>query len=186
VNEGEMWQELLSKIATDSCHDSFKKIFHHFYPLLISHGLKNGLSKEISTELAQETMMRVWDGAHLFDPEKGNFHLWIYVIARNLKYDYLRKQRNDPFKANSQFIYSEQDMTSIDDGHVDMLFDLSQLKEKIQSLSKEQGEIIHKIYFEGKTQQEIANENLIPIGTVKSRLRLAITTIKKLMEEKSI
>ncbi len=181
-----MWQDLLFNVVSSSCHDSFRKIFNHFYPLLIRHGVKSGLSKEISAELAQETMIRVWNGASSFDPVKGNLSLWIYVIARNLKYDYLRKQRNDPLKANSKDIYSEKDVILIDEGHVEMLFDLGQLKEQIQKLSKEQGDIIHKIYFEGMTQQEIAEEGHISIGTVKSRIRLAIATIKKLMEEKSV
>ena len=183
VDKGEEWQDLLINVASSACRESFRKIFNHFYPLLIAQGIKSGISKEVSTELAQETMIRVWGHASSFDPSKGNATLWIYVISRNLKYDYLRKLKNDPLQPSSKDIYFEENSILWDEGNIDALFDLGQLKKQIQNLSSEQQDVIHKIYFEGMTQQEIAKECRIPIGTVKSRVRLAIATLKKMMEE---
>lgn len=184
VIQGEQWENLLLNVASQGCRDSFKKIFNHFYPLLVGQGLKSGLSKEVSAELAQETMIRVWSQSNTFDATKGNASLWIYVIARNLKYDYLRKYRNDPLNASSKDIYSEDDAKLRSESNLEALFDLGKLKDQIHHLNSEQQEIIHKIYFEGLTQQEIAEESGIPLGTVKSRVRLAIATIKELMEGK--
>ena len=171
-------------VAARGCQDSFRKIFNHFYPIIIAQGQKSGLTKEVSAELAQETMIRVWNQASSFDVSKGTASLWIYVIARNLKYDHLRKHRNDPLQASSQDIYLDDHANFSEVDRVEALFDLSLLNEKIHKLPTEQRDIIHKIYFEGMTQQEIAEESRIPIGTVKSRVRLATTTLKKIMEEK--
>ena len=184
VEKAEEWQDLLLNVASHGCQDSFRKIFNHFYPILVGQGMKSRLSKEVASELAQETMMRVWSQANSFDVSKGNAALWIYVIARNLKYDHLRKHRKGPIQAPSQDVYSEEIVDFSDEGRVEALFDLNQLREHIKKLSTEQRDIIHKIYFEGMTQQEIAEESRIPIGTVKSRVRLATATIKKMMGEK--
>lgn len=184
VEKGDEWFDLLMNVAADGSQDSLRKIFNHFYPIIIGQGQKSGLSKEVSTELAQETMIRVWNQASSFDGSKGSASIWIYVIARNLKYDYLRKHRNDPLQATSQDIYSDDhsNLTNLD--RVEALFDLGLLNQQIHKLPDEQRDIIHKIYFEGMTQQEIAEESRIPLGTVKSRVRLATATLKRIMEEK--
>jgi RNA polymerase sigma-70 factor (ECF subfamily) len=184
VEKGGEWIDLLLNVAAVGCQDSFRKIFNHFYPIIIGQGLKSGLTKEVAAELAQETMMRVWHQASSFDDSKGSASLWIYVIARNLKYDYLRKFRNDPLQASSQDIYSDDhsNLSSLDT--VEALFDLSLLNQQIHKLPTQQRDIIHKIYFEGMTQQEISEDSNIPIGTVKSRVRLATATLKKIMEGK--
>ena len=185
VEKGDEWNDLLLNVSARGCQDSFRKIFNHFYPIIIAQGLKkSGLPKEVSAELAQDTMIRVWNQASSFEASKGSASLWIYVIARNLKYDYLRKHRNDPLKASSQDIYSDEYSNLSEVDRVETLFDLSLLNEQIHKLSSEQHDIIHKIYFEGMTQQEIADESGIPIGTVKSRVRLATATLKKNMGEK--
>jgi RNA polymerase sigma-70 factor (ECF subfamily) len=184
VEKGEEWLDLLMNVAARGCQDSFRKLFNHFYPIIIAQGMKSGLTKEVAAELAQETMIRVWSQASSFEASKGSASLWIYVISRNLKYDYLRKHRNDPLQARSQDIYFD-DLQNLDEvDRVEALFDLSLLNEQIHKLSIEQSDVIHKIYFEGMTQQEIADESRIPIGTVKSRVRLATATLKKNMEEK--
>jgi RNA polymerase sigma-70 factor (ECF subfamily) len=183
VEREDHWSHLLSNVANHGCRDSFKKLFNHFYPLLVAQSLKSGLSQELAAELAQETMLRVWNQSLSFDAAKGSPALWIYVIARNLKYDYLRKIKNDPLRAASSDIYND-DASFAREANVEDLFDLAQLKTQIEKLSLDQRDIIHKIYFEGMTQQEIADENGIPLGTVKSRVRLAVATIKEMMEEK--
>lgn len=174
----EDWQNLLLNVSSQGCRQSFRKIFDHFFPLLISQGLKNGLSKEVASELAQETMLKVWGQANSFDDRKGNAAVWIFTISRNLRYDYFRSRKNDPFKANSTDLYSfDNDLTSAGI-ELDTLFDMSILKSHIVDLPPEQKDVIEKIYFNGFTQEEISQLQNIPLGTVKSRVRLALAAMK--------
>ncbi len=175
----EDWQELLLNVSTQKCRQSFRKIFDHFFPLLISHGLKNGLSKEVASELAQDTMIKVWSQASSFDANKGNASVWIFTIARNLRYDYFRSHKNDPLKIASSELYaldSDEDSTTIE---LEALFDAKLLKKHVTDLPPEQKDVIEKIYFNGFTQEEISKLQNIPLGTVKSRVRLAIANIKE-------
>lgn len=184
VEKGDEWQNLLLNIASQGCQNSFRKLFNHFYPTVRANVIKSGLSKELASELAQETMIRVWNQASSYDPSKGSVSVWIFIIARNLKYDHLRKHRNDPLQATSLDIYSDDHLELIDVDKVESLFDLGLLSTQIHQLPTEQRDIIQKTYFEGMTQQEIAEEGQVPLGTVKSRLRLATATLKKMMGEK--
>lgn len=180
VEKVQEWHELISKVVAQDCRLSFKKIFDHFYPLLINQNMKSGLTKELASELAQETMIKVWGQAKSFDPIKGNFELWIYVISRNVRFDYFRKVKNDPLRLSSSDVYSDFDLA--DEKDMETLFDVKQLAIYIGKLSNDQRDVIQKIYFEGLTQQEVAQEFNIPLGTVKSRVRLAMNTLQKLRE----
>lgn len=186
VEQTQDWCDLLSKVAHQSCRLSFRKIFDHFYPALIALGMKAGLSREVSTELAQETMMRVWTQASTFEMSKGGVSGWIYIISRNLRYDYFRKLKNDPVHVSSRDLYSNELGNDLgEETNLEALFDLAKLRKVLEELPDEQSELIEKIYFNGLTQQEVADQDHIPLGTVKSRVRLAVATIKKLLGEHS-
>lgn len=174
----EDWQNLLLKVSSQGCRESFRKIFDYFFPLLIGQGLKNGLSKEVATELAQETMMKVWSQASQYDVNKGNASVWINTISRNVRYDYFRSQKNDPLNATSKNIYSFDNELSDSGEELDFNFDLNLLKKYIVELPPEQKEVIEKIYINGFTQEEISQLQNIPLGTVKSRVRLGISAMK--------
>ncbi len=174
----EGWQDLILNVSSRGCRQSFRKMFDHFFPLLINQGLKNGLTKEIASELAQETMIKVWGEASSFDRKKGNASVWIYTISRNVRYDYFRSKKNDPLNSYSNDLYSfEKDLIG-HEAELDTLFDLNLLKQHISDLPHEQKDVIEKIYFNGLTQEEISQLQNIPLGTVKSRIRLAIAAIK--------
>ncbi len=181
VTKDQDWQTLLMKVASEHCRESFRKIFDHFVPQLVGQGMKSGLSKELATELAQETMMKVWKQASSYEQSKGEVGLWIYIIARNLRYDHFRKLRNDPLKIGAADIYSDIDLSNSNEHSMESIFDLKLLSENITKLPIEQRFVIQKIYFEGFTQEEIAQSENIPLGTIKSRVRLAISTLKKLI-----
>jgi RNA polymerase sigma-70 factor, ECF subfamily len=178
------WEQLLEKVSSAGCLQSYRKVFNHFYPLLIQQNIKKGLSKEVASELAQETMLRVWKQAKSFDAAKGNASLWIFVIARNLRFDHFRQKRNDPLDVSSIDLYADDDLFQTD-SDLESNFDLEQLKKNLARLPDEQQSVIQKIYFEGMTQNEVSQQGNIPLGTVKSRVRLALLTIKELMEGKS-
>ncbi len=180
------WPNLIHKVASQGCRTSFKLIFNHYFPILVSQNIKKGLTKEVSAELAQETMVKIWNQASAFDKAKGDFSAWVYIISRNIRYDFLRKIKHESFNVAALDIYSDQILELKDSFNIEELFDVVFLKENVKHLSDEQREVIVKIYFEGMSQQELATDLKIPIGTVKSRLRLAIGKLKEKMEKKSI
>jgi RNA polymerase sigma-70 factor (ECF subfamily) len=185
VKGGEEWHDLLFNVASRGCKQSFRKIFNHFFPLLISQGMKRGLSRELAVEISQETLLKVWRKAALFDASQGDLSLWIYIIARNLRYDHFRQSKNDPLlHVDSANVYSHIDSELVDERELADLFELGELSKHVEQLPIEQRLVVSKIYFEGLTHKEVALESKIPLGTVKSRLRLAIKRIKELMEGK--
>lgn len=178
------WTKIVQKISGQGCRQSFKQLFSHFYPLIVAHFQKSGISKEIALELAQESMMKVWNHIKTFDSSKSSLSTWVYVIARNTKYDYLRKIKNDPIISKSEDIFNTLDDQFIDETDLGVLFDINLLKQHLVRLPIEQQHIISEMYLEGRSQQEIAEIYKLPLGTVKSRARLALGSLKKLMEDK--
>lgn len=175
----EDWQELILNVSSRGCRQSFRKIFDHFFPLLVSQGLRNGLTKEVASELAQETMLKVWSQAASFDVQRGNFSVWIYTISRNLRYDYFRGHKNDPLKATADDLYFFENKLVQDEPELDALLDMNLLKNHLFDLPPEQKDVMEQIYINGFTQEEISQTQNIPLGTVKSRVRLAIASMKE-------
>lgn len=175
----EDWQVLLQNVSSKGCRQSFRKIFDHFFPLLVAQGTRSGLKKEIAVELAQETMIKVWGQSSTFEPVKGNASVWIYTISRNLRYDYFRSHKNDPLKAASSnvYLFDEDEVGNAQD--LEHSVDAGILKQHLTVLPKEQKDVIEKIYLEGFTQEEVSKTYNIPLGTVKSRVRLGIAAIKE-------
>ncbi|GAB4419898.1 MAG: sigma-70 family RNA polymerase sigma factor [Bacteriovoracaceae bacterium] len=180
----ENWNLILENVSHHGCRQSFKKLFSHFYPLIVTHLQRSGISKQVAQELAQDSMMKVWNHAKSFDPNKAAVSTWIFVIVRNTKYDYFRKLKNDPVGPSSMELYSQLDGLESESTELDMLMDISKLKNLLVNLPSEQQFILEQIYFEGMSQQEISEKHQIPLGTVKSRVRLAMGAIKKMMEDK--
>lgn len=177
------WEQYLNNIATNGCQQSYAKLFQHFYPLVFKFFTKDRMSKEVALELSQDVMLKVWSHSNKFDSQKGSASSWIYTIARNTKFDFLRKAKGDLINLTSDDIFEKLDEVESLDNSLEDFFTLRDLEKYFSRLNHEQKEIMEKIYFLGMTQLEVAFEASIPIGTVKSRVRLALTNIKKMMEE---
>lgn len=175
----------LEAIANKRCKLSFSMIFEHFAPRLRSYALKQMGNEALAMELVQDTMSNVWQKAHLFDYGKGSPSTWIFTIARNLRFDMLRKLQNRKEDVCSDDLWPvlvEQNAYT-DEESVDDTVTLEQIMEFVEKLPEKQSYVIRAIYIQGKSQQEVADEANIPLGTVKSRTRLALQKLKELMEE---
>ncbi|HBK07014.1 MAG TPA: RNA polymerase subunit sigma [Acetobacteraceae bacterium] len=167
---------LIQSIAQRQDRQAFADLFAHFAPRVKAWMLRGGVNPTAAEELAQETMLSVWRKAHLFDPERAGASTWIFTIARNLRIDTVRRERHpsdlmpDP---------SEEPDAPV---QADRMIAMSQQETRIRSalslLPPEQSEVIRKAFFEDKVHAEIEKELGIPLGTVKSRLRLAITRLR--------
>lgn len=164
---------------------AFTQLFEHFAPRLIGFFSRAGLPREAAEEVTQETMIAVWTKARLYDPREAGVSTWIYTIARNARIDRFRRegrrskletevleQNEEAFEASGEDILlaSERDM---------------RVRKAIATLPREQAEIVRLSYFAEKPHAEIARDLGLPLGTVKSRLRLAILKIRAAWEDRT-
>ena len=136
------------------------------------------MTPENAEELVQETMIKVWRKAPSFSSAQASASTWIYTIARNTRIDWLRKQnRQNPELLNAEDLYDERENPT-------PLSSLSQIRtkkliaEQLNQLPPEQAEVLQLMYFQGQSGQQVANTLELPLGTVKSRIRLAMNKMK--------
>jgi RNA polymerase sigma-70 factor (ECF subfamily) len=174
---------LIEAIARRRDRAAFADLFAYFGPRVKAWMLRAGSNATSADELAQETMLAVWQKARLFDPAKAGPSTWIFTIARNLRIDALRRERHP------SDLMSDPSEQPDDPIQADRILAMSQQETRIRSalslLPPEQAEVIRKAFFEDKVHTEIEKELGIPLGTVKSRLRLAITRLRSALGDLS-
>ncbi|WP_102798254.1 sigma-70 family RNA polymerase sigma factor [Bowmanella denitrificans] len=175
----------LQEVALQRCQASFARLFNYFAPRVRSYALKQMGNEAVAMELVQETLTNVWQKAHLFDAEKGSPSTWIFTIARNIRFDMLRKQQNrkEDICADDLWpVLCEQTAAPGELG-LDQQVTLDQVGQLFEALPDKQRQVIEAIYVQGKSQQEVAESLGIPLGTVKSRTRLALQRLKEMLSE---
>lgn len=176
----EFFAELLACVARDRDRQAFARLFHHFGPRLKTFFMRWSVSSGVAEDLVQETMLNVWRRASYFDRSRASVSTWIFTIARNVRIDYLRRQR-DP---STLLPDPEPAPMSLEDGLLGAERD-ARVRRALAGLSTEQQTIIRLSYFSEKSQAEIADELGIPLGTVKSRTRLAMNRLRALLEDET-
>ena len=170
---------LIEAIAERRDRAAFADLFAYFGPRVKAWMLRAGSHPTAAEELAQETMLAVWQKARLFDPARAGASTWIFTIARNLRIDALRRERHP-----SELM---QDAAEEPDApmQADRVLAISQQETRIRAaltlLPPEQADVIRKAFFEDKVHAEIEKELGIPLGTVKSRLRLAMNRLRAVL-----
>ena len=180
------WGSLVSAIAKRQDRAAFSALFEFFAPRIKAFMLRSGASEAGAEELAQETMLAVWRKAALFDPASAGAAAWIFTIARNLRIDVHRRERRGGMIETSDVEIEFQ----IDDSpQPDALLATTQSEERVRSaltkLSDDHMRVVELSFFEEKAHAEIAQALNIPLGTVKSRLRLAMGRLRNLLSELS-
>lgn len=176
------FEDLLYDVGQHKNKDSFIRLFGHFAPRIKSFLLKGGASESIADELAQETMLSVWHKAQSYDPSKSAASTWIFTVARNKRIDALRKNR--AHNIDIDLLPALEDETISSPIHaMSEQQEIMRVHSALKSLPEDQADLIRKSFYEDKSHSEIAQETGIPLGTVKSRIRLAL---ERLRREKSI
>lgn len=157
---------------------AFAELFAHFAPRVKYFLMRSGADASLAEECAQEVMATVWLKSHMFDPARASVATWIFTVARNRKIDILRKQRRpEP----EDLPWGPQAEPEQDD--VLVLQQESKLLGKaLKELPEAQRELIQKAYFGDLSHSEIAEATGLPLGTIKSRLRLALERLRHAMK----
>jgi RNA polymerase sigma factor (sigma-70 family) len=175
---GEMSAVLVSLAATRD-KQIFAQLFEHYAPRVKAYLMRQGTDSAMAEELAQEAMLIVWRRADSFDPEKASAATWIYTIVRNLRIDALRKLRRPEFDVDDPAFIPDLVQRPDDALQCDQLE--KRVREALKQLPEEQAVVVKLSFFEDKPHGEIAAQLSLPLGTVKSRLRLAMRRLQPLL-----
>ena len=176
------WATLIGRVA-DGDRESFQRLFEHFAPRVKGLMLKTGASSDDAEEIAQETLLAVWRKAAQFDPVSAGAAAWIYTIARNLRIDAVRRAaRTGTVDPEAELDYLV-DPAEPADSVMTRNEEADRIARALSSLSQEQSMAIRLSFIEERPHPEIAGALGIPLGTVKSRIRLAMNRLRALLDE---
>ncbi len=175
-DEAALW---LQRVATHQDKQAFASLFHYFAPRVKAYLRRQGLEAAQAEDLAQDIMLQIWSRAASFDPLKARASTWIYTIARNRMVDFFRQKKNfvpldDNAFANEESYEPQTAVETSQDGAV--------LRQAVADLPPAQRTIVEENFFNDQTHRMIAQARKIPLGTVKSRLRLALDHLRQKMK----
>jgi RNA polymerase sigma-70 factor (ECF subfamily) len=170
----------LKKIAQERDASAFRQLFLTFGPKVRALMLRQGADRETADEIVQETMLAVWRKSHLFAEHKGSISTWIFTIARNLRVDRVRRQVVwQGFCENFETLPNSEEPA---DERLAREQERERMGSALAELPAEQLQIIRLSFEDGLSQSEIAGKLNLPLGTVKSRMRLAYDKLRGSVE----
>lgn len=173
---------LLIAVGHNRDRDAFARLFRHFAPRLKSFLIKGGATPSQAEELVQDTMLAIWNRAATYDPARANAGTWIFTIARNKRIDALRRGGRVEIDIDDAAFIADDASPRPDQAIMDTQ-QTRAVAEMIESLPPEQADVIRKSFFEDKTHMQIAAESNLPLGTVKSRIRLAMERLRPQLQK---
>ncbi|MBU2885350.1 sigma-70 family RNA polymerase sigma factor [Gilvimarinus agarilyticus] len=186
-DEAKKWAHLLKLVAVNRDRSAFREIYQYFAPRIKAYALNQGISQQ-ADELVQEVMISVWRSADKYVDTLASPSTWIFTITRNQRIDILRKLGRLKAEINVETeelwqIPTENDTTV---HSIQALAAEKHLRQSMSQLPEEQLIAVRKVYYEGKTHQEVAQELNVPLGTLKGRLRLSMKKLKVMLEAKEL
>ena len=173
--------DLIEAIASRQDRGAFADLFRHFVPRVKAFVMRGGTDSETAQEVAQEALIIVWRKAASFDRTRASAATWIFTIARNKRIDLLRRSGRPIDTEDWLVVYAPEDEDA--DKSVLAGQTYTRVKELLGGLSADQLVVIQKAFFEDKTHTVIAEELKLPLGTVKSRIRLALGRLREALEK---
>jgi RNA polymerase sigma-70 factor (ECF subfamily) len=173
-----LWVNELKLIQQDNSVEAFGKLFSHFAPKIKAFLMKSGTDAAMAEECAQEVMATVWRKAHLFDPTRASAATWIFTIARNKRIDAIRKLRRPEPENLDWGPEHEPDQEEM----VGLQQETAKLGQALAKLPEKQRILVERAYFKDMSHSEIAAATGLPLGTIKSRIRLALERLRHAMK----
>ena len=176
------WVDLIRRVAKDGDRDAFARLFEHFAPRVKGFLVKTGSDPETAEDIAQSTFVAVWRKAGQFDPKTAGISAWIFTIARNQRIDAARRSVRQERVLSAEATYQVDTAESPEQIHA-RNEDVALVTTALARLSEEQFTVVRLSFIEEKPHGEISVLLGIPLGTVKSRIRLAMTRLRDLLDE---
>jgi RNA polymerase sigma factor (sigma-70 family) len=179
------WAALMAAVAQERDREAFTRLFDHYVPRIEAYLIRLGSDRGMAEELSQDVMTILWRKAALFDPAKSSVSTWLYRIARNRRIDALRRDRldyRDPMDSAFEGSADNREM----DSSVDIQRREEILRAAIRDLPEEQLSLVKLAFFDSLSHSAIAEQTGLPLGTVKSRIRLAFTRLRRALEAKGV
>jgi RNA polymerase sigma factor (sigma-70 family) len=173
---------LLAAVGQHRDVEAFETLFRHYGPRVKAYMARQSRDAQAAEELMQETMMVVWNKAALFDPARGNVSGWIFTIARNLRVSAYRKEKRPEFDPTDP-AFVPDDVASADQ-ELESREDADRLHKAMRELPKEQMELLQRSFFHEIPHSALAKEFNLPLGTIKSRIRLAFAKLRAALDDK--
>ncbi len=171
------WAALLLRVRDNQDREAFALLFRHFAPRVKGFLMKSGASASLAEECAQDVMATLWQKANLFDPSRASVATWVFTIARNRRIDALRKARRPEPEDLPWGPEAEPDQADA----LEMQQETARLGLALAQLPAKQRALIEHAYFGDLSHSEIAAETGLPLGTIKSRIRLALERLRHQM-----
>jgi RNA polymerase sigma-70 factor (ECF subfamily) len=177
---------MVAAVAAHRDRTAFAVVFDYYGPRLNAYLMRLGCDRAAAEEITQDVMVSLWRKAHLFEPSKSSLATWLYRIARNRRIDLLRRDRVD-YVDPDNFALDIPDESGVD---ADRLLDSQSrddfLRGAMKQLPSEQLQLVQMAFFESLSHSEIAEKTGLPLGTVKSRIRLAFTRLRRALEASGV
>jgi RNA polymerase sigma factor (sigma-70 family) len=171
------WADLVMRVRDHQDKAAFAALFRHFAPRVKAFLMKSGADATLAEECAQDVMATLWQKAHLFDPARASVATWVFTIARNRRIDALRKARRPEPEELSWGPEPEPDQAEV----LEAQQETDRLGAALAQLPDKQRALIERAYFGDLSHSEIAEETGLPLGTIKSRIRLALERLRHQM-----
>jgi RNA polymerase sigma-70 factor (ECF subfamily) len=172
--------DLLRRIAERADPAAFRELYEAYGPRVKSYMMRRGADAGTAEDLAQETLLTVWRKAALYAGDKGSMTTWVFAIARNLRIDRLR--REVPWQELPEGRLAEASGDPLPDEAMAEKERQQRVQAALAGLPQEQKEVVALAYLEGLSHREIAQRLGMPLGTVKSRMRIAYQKIRSVLE----
>lgn len=173
-----LWVAQMVRIRDNRDRTAFAELFSHFAPRVKGFLMKSGAEATLAEDCTQDVMATVWRKAHLFDPSRASVATWVFTIARNRRIDLIRRQKRPDPEDLPWGPEAEPDQLDV----LAMQQESEVLSRAIAKLPAAQRELIEKAYFGDFTHSEIAAQTGLPLGTIKSRIRLALDRLRHSMK----
>lgn len=171
------WVVRVRAVADRRDRKAFSEVFRHFAPRVKAFLMKSGADESLAEECMQDVMATLWHKSHMYDPARASVATWIFTIARNRKIDLLRRYARpvpEELFWGPEAAPDQADVIALQE-------DSGRLAEAIRALPDKQRNLIERAYFGDLTHSEIAAETGLPLGTIKSRIRLALERLRHAM-----
>jgi len=172
---------LMARIASNRDRSAFTALFELYGPRLKSYLMRQGTDEAVAEELVQEVMLTAWRRAESFDPRLASLSTWLFTIARNKRIDFLRRVKRPEVLVDDPAFQPE--LVESVEATYEAAADGDRLRLALKGLPPEQAELLKLAYYEDKSHSAIAAERQLPLGTVKSRIRLALQRLRGIIGE---